>query len=84
MLCVVCKKAEARQGSATRVAEAGRGVMIITGLRSRKCEACEDASQGTRETPPIVDASSFARHEVEVLVKRCAAIAWSIAAWLSL
>ena len=42
MVCVVCKQAEARLDSATKVVEAGGCITIITGLRATRCEACEN------------------------------------------
>ena len=40
--CVVCRKAEARAGTATKILESGGCLMIITGLPADMCAECEE------------------------------------------
>ena len=48
MKCVVCRKAEARAGTATKILESGGCLMIITGLPADMCAECEEKSaEGT-------------------------------------
>ena len=65
--------------------------LVCAFRRSRQLSLIDLATNALGGRRPVkvsvgfkINVSSGAPHEVEVLIKRCAAIAWSIAAWLSL
>ena len=51
MKCIVCRKAEARAGTATKILESGGCLMIITGLPADMCAECEETR--AEETTPL-------------------------------